>query len=67
MAAASEEAVALISPVILDDMVGLSLDPPIGRDQRKAGDPTGDVNSLRETVGKTEVCEHAVRDEVAAG
>ena len=68
-AAASEEAIAPIPPIILNDMVGLSLDPPIERDQHEAGDPTGDVDSLRESIGNTEAREgeHAVRDEVAAG
>jgi len=68
-AAASEEAVAPIPPVILDDVVGLGLDPPIEGDEGEACHPTRDVDGLGETVGNTEAREgeHAVRDEVAAG
>ena len=68
-AAASEEPVARILPIILDDMVGLSLDPPIERDQRGTGDPTSDVDSPRETVGNTEACEgeHAVEEGITGG
>ena len=61
-AAASEEAVAPIPSIILHDVVGLGLDPPIEGDEREASDPTGDVDGMRETVGNTETREgeHAV-------
>ena len=66
-AAASKEAVAPIPPVILDDVMGLRLDPPIERDEREAGHPAHDVDGLRETVRDAEARkgEHAVRDEIA--
>ena len=45
-ATACEEAIAPIPPVIFDNVVGLSLDPPIERDERQANDPTGDMDCL---------------------
>ena len=57
-----EEAVAPIPPVILDNVVGLGLDPPIERDEGQASNPTSDMDCLRETVGNTETREgeHAI-------
>lgn len=68
-ATTSEEAITPVPPVILDDMVGLCLNPPIERNQREAGHPARDVDSLGETVGNAEARKgkHTVRDEIAVG
>ena len=53
-AAASEEAFVSTPLVILDDIVDLSLYPPIEHNEFTGVDPTGDVDGLRETAGTWE-------------
>ena len=52
-------------PKIFDEVVGLGLDPP---DEGETGDPTGDVDRLREIVRNKEARdgEYVVRGEVTA-
>ena len=66
-AAASEEAFASIPLVLLDDMVGLSLDPPIEHDEFAGVDPTvGVMWTTCERLSKNRSMRRR-RDEVAVG
>src|SRR5258708_33073235 len=65
---ADEEAVAPVPAIVLDDVVGLGLDPPVERDEGETRDPSCDVDGLGGTLRDAEErkCEHAIRDKVAA-